>query len=519
MSFHQQKCSVLSAMRKHQTAKASYQLHRHALTNVNKVKYPGITSMTSDNTCSSHINDTADKTKRTLGNLNDVIVRTSDNRLLYGRPANNQFLPVSSVNPVLLLESGELPDTPMAVWFDARGSLYVITVNDSVTSRRLVPLQQEILNVVYPDMQCPYLEMTTGIEQKLFHMDKRETIDVTCKLIYRNRKTNIPRIELLFNEHYHVRVNTTTRYDYYGDNVMESLMMTFTQDWVMNKKTNYRQLERESFRIIPFQLLPTISHPFCKPVSLVSHILVGCPTGRNIRLKRPKQKYTKECKHFSEYTIKGIYRQDYWDAEKVLSDITVPYDFGNLGCPISLRNTDVFIPDIWLYDFEMEVKPVEANLILWEEHSRKDYEYNNTMYEVLCWRKAQTWKSMLQQFAAGTYLGYVWGPENYESCFDRADGLSNKEELSRPYEIINRTGGVGITIPIKYYAVFVFNVKVLDPDYSFCPLTTQFAVVVSNQEHARFLVALTMLGITIILISFCIGTYIYFMNCVYLRTE
>ena len=43
----------------------------------------------------------------------------------------------------------------MAVWFDARGSLYVITVNDSVTSRRLVPLQQEILSIVYPDIQCP----------------------------------------------------------------------------------------------------------------------------------------------------------------------------------------------------------------------------------------------------------------------------------------------------------------------------------------------------------------------------
>ena len=57
--------------------------------------------------------------------------------------------------------------------------------------------------------------------------------------------------------------------------------------------------------------------------------------------------------------------------------------------------------------------------------------------------------------------------QNYESCFDRADGLSNKEELSRPYEIINRTGGVGITIPINYHAVFVFNVKVLDPDYRY----------------------------------------------------
>ena len=68
MSFHPHKCSVLSATRKRQTAKASYQQHGHTLTNVNKVKSLGIT-ITSDSARSSHISDTGNKTNKTLGFL------------------------------------------------------------------------------------------------------------------------------------------------------------------------------------------------------------------------------------------------------------------------------------------------------------------------------------------------------------------------------------------------------------------------------------------------------------------
>ena len=57
--------------------------------------------------------------------------------------------------------------------------------------------------------------------------------------------------------------------------------------------------------------------------------------------------------------------------------------------------------------------------------------------------------------------------QNYESCFDRTQGLATKAELSKPYEIMNRTSKVGIMFPPECHGVYVFSVKVLDPDFRY----------------------------------------------------
>jgi len=57
--------------------------------------------------------------------------------------------------------------------------------------------------------------------------------------------------------------------------------------------------------------------------------------------------------------------------------------------------------------------------------------------------------------------------QNYESCFDRTHGLATKAELSKPYQIINRTSRVGIRFPAECYGVYVFSIKVLDPDFRY----------------------------------------------------
>ncbi|XP_035380176.1 cation channel sperm-associated protein subunit epsilon-like [Electrophorus electricus] len=90
---------------------------------------------------------------------------------------------------------------------------------------------------------------------------------------------------------------------------------------------------------------------------------------------------------------------------------------------------------------------------------------------VACLCEAQTWKKML---AGGSPLEKAWGPENYRSCFVLGSGkLGN---LNQPYEVMNRSSMNYLTFPSVENTTYVFNVKILDPNYSFCDLQAVFAV-------------------------------------------
>uniref|UniRef100_A0AAY5EA71 Uncharacterized protein n=1 Tax=Electrophorus electricus TaxID=8005 RepID=A0AAY5EA71_ELEEL len=123
------------------------------------------------------------------------------------------------------------------------------------------------------------------------------------------------------------------------------------------------------------------------------------------------------------------------------------------------------------YDGDKFVQNVDANFIVWDKFGRKDYSFNATMHQVACLCEAQTWKKML---AGGSPLEKAWGPENYRSCFVLGSGkLGN---LNQPYEVMNRSSMNYLTFPSVENTTYVFNVKILDPNYSFCDLQAVFAV-------------------------------------------
>nr|XP_032657007.1 cation channel sperm-associated protein subunit epsilon [Chelonoidis abingdonii] len=126
-----------------------------------------------------------------------------------------------------------------------------------------------------------------------------------------------------------------------------------------------------------------------------------------------------------------------------------------------------------LYDGSAFVKTVEANFILWEIHGRSDYSYNSSMKQVGCLREAQTWISMLEEHENST-LDEIWGPQNYRSCFQSE--LGPLGDLNQLYQIMNHSGYNSLIWPTEYSGIYVFRVKIVDPNFSFCDLTTIFAV-------------------------------------------
>ncbi|XP_078144749.1 LOW QUALITY PROTEIN: cation channel sperm-associated auxiliary subunit epsilon-like [Centroberyx gerrardi] len=111
------------------------------------------------------------------------------------------------------------------------------------------------------------------------------------------------------------------------------------------------------------------------------------------------------------------------------------------------------------YDGDMFVKRVEANFIVWEQFGWRDY-FNETMRQVYVLLEVQSWRSMLM---GGKSLEEAWGPENCRSCFKVT--RDERGDLDQPYEIMNRSSTDRLTFSQNNSAIYVFNIKVPDPDH------------------------------------------------------
>ncbi|PIK56076.1 putative cation channel sperm-associated protein subunit delta [Apostichopus japonicus] len=104
---------------------------------------------------------------------------------------------------------------------------------------------------------------------------------------------------------------------------------------------------------------------------------------------------------------------------------------------------------------------------------------------------------------------------NYISCHSPEQG-AERCDPSQPYEVLSNNTANGIKFS-QYNGIYVFNITVLDPDYSFCQLETQFAVEVFGAFPKSELPALRIMMITcglglIALISLYVIDIFYWRN-------
>ncbi|XP_046849716.1 cation channel sperm-associated protein subunit epsilon-like [Xenia sp. Carnegie-2017] len=127
------------------------------------------------------------------------------------------------------------------------------------------------------------------------------------------------------------------------------------------------------------------------------------------------------------------------------------------------------------------LRNMTSSYVLLELNGRTDYTYYASMAEAGCLRKAQTYQLMIDDNLNKSNLSLVWTSMNYESCF-AFDDLENAN-LEERYEILNESGVSSIVWQSE--GVFVFLATVIDPEYSFCNLSTMFAVYVTGLEKER----------------------------------
>ncbi|CAM5143789.1 unnamed protein product [Natator depressus] len=375
------------------------------------------------------------------------------------------FLKVEMKDAVVLPQ-WEKESKNIVLYLNPSGNLYILYINGSRIHREDYPLKTEIFSSIHDSQDiCPYLVFKHSMDLNVYYLDMGDEVTFWAQVVYvenlgLSTDVEIYRPELLMQ-------TTNVDYEIARGICTKNQTMKFYHKMDYSLESNYTEALIASTGVMTVELQPSMSGKMCSTNNKLTHLFVGCPPSRHIVIQRPS--YVTCMKHnFTTYKIRGEYL---WVP--TTEDLVVNYDWDKYGCLMDLHYAIPFHPDIALYSGSTFVKTVEANFILWEVHGRNDYSYNSSMKQVGCLREAQTWISMLKGHENST-LDEIWGPQNYRSCFESE--LGRLGDLNQLYPILNHSGYNSLIWPTEYSGIYVFRVKIVDPNFSFCDLNTVFAV-------------------------------------------
>ncbi|XP_062830844.1 cation channel sperm-associated auxiliary subunit epsilon isoform X3 [Anolis carolinensis] len=282
-----------------------------------------------------------------------------------------------------------------------------------------------------------------------------------------------------------------------------SITITFYHEEDYSKVFDYESSVILAQGVVTVEIQPSSAGKTCDKKVKLTHLRVGCSPEKRIEVAGKPT----ECENIT-FTIPWSSLINPTKEE----DVEINYDIKTYGCPLEVDYEETFRPTVLLYMGERAIGTVEANYVLWEMNGRNDFNYNSTMEQVRCLNTAQTWQKAIEKINRTSSLTpdeveSLWGPRNYRSCFDsQVDEIAN---LDTPYEILNHSGMNSIIWPLYYNGIYLFRLRILDPNYSFCKLNTFFAVrTVGIIERPRWLpVAAWITVIMILLLSVLLFTY------------
>ncbi|KAK1170573.1 cation channel sperm-associated protein subunit epsilon-like [Acipenser oxyrinchus oxyrinchus] len=431
--------------------------------------------------------------------IHQVILDDSWNVVV--KMANNVFFYCKAgMDELIRLHNWEEKSTNMIFYLNNNGHLLVLKFNGSKLEPHRYPLDMEVKSSI--STVCTYLTFQHSMNKPWYFIDKGEQLEFWALIIYpENMGINLQtfgyRLDLL-------QMKTRTQFEIAYQICSKNMTIAFHHERDYINAEKYTELISQTSGIATFEMVPNIPGNTCDlPADRVVHIHVGCNPIRNIRVHRP---WGLPCKimNFTNYTIPGSVLQIPTEQ-----DLVVDYDWEKYGCLFNIYYTQPFLPSLDLYDGDVFLKSVDANFIIWEQHGRTDFSYNASMEEAYCLREAQTWKSMIAMSSnlSKKSIDEAWGPNNYRTCFEVTPGIFG--DLGQPYEILNRSGKNFITWSQEQSGIYVFNVKILDPNFSFCDLRTVFTVQtygVLTSDHSMLIATIEAI-FTLVVLGILIYSY------------
>ncbi|XP_037678312.1 cation channel sperm-associated protein subunit epsilon isoform X3 [Choloepus didactylus] len=391
-----------------------------------------------------------------------------------------------------------------SIALNTAGHIYLIyAYENGIIQTQEYPLGLEAQSLFFKTKDtCPYMAFHNNIFRIFYFLDKGENLSVWAQIVYPENlglymivESNGPKILKEKKEfHYEIALGYCTK----------TMTVTFFQTANYEAVDDYFKLQEQNTGLLLIHIRPSKYSRSCPISKKMFQIAVGCDSVKYIAVKGFNE--TACFPHNLSYVIEKSNLR-----HKPSEDLKVKYDWKTYGCPLRLAIGEKFHPVIQLYNDNGYVKDIEVNFLVWEIHGRNDYSFNNTMRKSGCLNEAQTWKSMTE-LNKDLPLEDAWGPENYRHCFSYAVGKPGN--LDQPYEIINKSNYKHIIWPMDHPGMYVFRVKILDPNYSFCNLTTIFAVEIFGliPRPNDYLVAALLFLLMLLFFSVLVLSYFRYMK-------
>ncbi|XP_069792216.1 cation channel sperm-associated auxiliary subunit epsilon-like [Narcine bancroftii] len=426
----------------------------------------------------------------------NILIKMVNNLMLFG---------VVGSSKLIKLHVWERKDSNIVLHSNLLSKIFIIKLVNPAVQERIYPLQMEAFSSLsmMEAPACPFQRFYHNLNHPLYYVDMGETVFFVAEIIYLEESgLHIDLVE--FNMDL-LRSTIKSSYKINASFHTKSLKIGLSHQKDYKYSMNYSADLEATSGVLSLEFQVNYVENTCAfSTKRVAHVSVGCPLNKHICVVRPK---LSECtfKNKTKITIPRLVLSR--PSEK---DLEFTYHNKIFGCPIRVHYLSPFKPTLDIYVGLQYKGTMNANFIMWEENGRTDFYYNTTMEQVGCLREAQTWKAMLEHYHGDMKdRSKVWGPENYRSCFE-TPGLIR--DMDRPYEIFNSTNKVFITWPTDHTGFYIFNVKVVDPNFSFCELTTKFAVEtygVLVRKEGTVVVSLVWTFIFILLCSFGYSYYKY----------
>ncbi|XP_060129258.1 cation channel sperm-associated auxiliary subunit epsilon [Zootoca vivipara] len=366
----------------------------------------------------------AELSARALGTvIHQVVIGSAGNTVIKMRN-NAMFFLKFNMKDVLRLNDWETEAKNFAIYVNAHGDFYLLISNGTHVYFEAYPLKTEVLSATNSLGEvCPYISFQHNMEAATYYLDMGTNMTFWTQIVFLEN-VGLSSEVTIFRSHL-LKKNNSIQYEIARGICTKNQTVTLYHDYDYSNEEEYEDAIVSSTGIMTIEVEPSL-------------------TGRTCMTPNKEQEY----------------------------------DLALFGCPIEVYHGDPFRPTVLLYEHEDMIGTVEADYILWEINGRNDYYYNTTVEEVRCLSKSQNMSSMvpqdLEKITAHTIDRY-WGRHNYISCFV-SGGPGLLGTLHNQYELMNHSGINSIIWPEDYAGIFMFRLKIIDPNYSFCPYEAYFAV-------------------------------------------
>ncbi|XP_006898136.1 PREDICTED: uncharacterized protein C1orf101 homolog [Elephantulus edwardii] len=424
-----------------------------------------------------------------LDNFGNIVIKMKNNVMFYSK---------SNIKDAIQLHPWANKTLKAFLGLTVSGKLYFIYI---LKNERLdiqpYPLRLEVQSLFFQtNEKCPFLAFHNSLLNVFYFLDKNDKLLFWAQVLY-PQSTGVD----IVLESYGPKIiedKMTLNYQLISGQCSKTVVIDLFQSVNYEAANDYFKLQEQNTGIVLYNIQPSKHSKSCMEFKKVFQVAVGCNRKKYIVVKG----FPKICfRHNFSYVIDKSFLR-----HRPEEDLKVKYNLKLYGCPLRRDFREMFKPEIQLFNENGFVEDIKVNFIVWEIHGRDDYSFNTTMRKSGCLNEAQTWKSMTE-LNKHLPLEQAWGPENYKPCFSYAIGKPG--DLNQPYEIINQSNYNHIIWPLDHSGMYVFGVKILDPNYSFCNLTTIFAIETfgfvprpSGYVVASFLFILMLLFFSILVLSY-----------------